>query len=390
MRKILSFTLTILMLTLISCSETTTNLTEETTFSTEITTTTEAPLDSFTELGYEYEMLSYQDPNFDVEISNIVFDVLQRKISFHYEISDYTTARSYYFVYGYEGKTFRPFHPILTKDRASSGDYTLDMLYDEANPEAFMTIEMGYFPYGASIHKEYPETNSVGFCYRINSIESRGMIDDYQINFGRDDSDSYHNAGFRLLVDDPSQTVTSIKLVVIDVFMDGYVVEEQIISIDSSMRTENGFSLDSIIFTDLSPTVRYQVTVYMSGDDGMYSFENTKLGHKQTQMEIGYFITNAHHDFYCEIHSSLLIDGVINIDILLKNGGIYLINDELPEIYLNIYHSITDTEPYFSIKLDEGFSEFDFNISEAELYDVVKIEDKDRAIVLSKAALYSE
>lgn len=97
MRKILSFSLTILMLTLISCSETTTNLTEETTFSTEITTTTEAPLDSFTELGYEYEMLSYQDPNFDVEISNIVFDVVQRKISFHYEISDYTTSRSYYF-----------------------------------------------------------------------------------------------------------------------------------------------------------------------------------------------------------------------------------------------------------------------------------------------------
>ncbi|MFW5795016.1 MAG: hypothetical protein ACOCV1_05990 [Bacillota bacterium] len=288
MKKILSFILAIMVITLISCSGTngeTTNFTENNSLTTEISSTTEAPVNDYLDLGYEYNMIYYSDPMFDAEITNIKFDVVQRKICFHYQINDYTNAREYYFVYGYEEKTFRPFHRISSYDIASSADYCLDMLYDENYPNDYVTIEMGYYSSSASINKEYPETNSVGFRYRINSIESRSIIEDYSIGFSKDDSDPYHNAKFRLIVEDADYIVSSVKLVISQVFMDNNIVEERTILIDQTMKTETGFTIEPITFTNLLPSERYQVTVYVSGYDGMFPFEDIELGYKQTQME---------------------------------------------------------------------------------------------------------
>ncbi|MCD4827307.1 MAG: hypothetical protein K8Q99_05975 [Acholeplasmataceae bacterium] len=347
------------------------------------------PINNLDTYGFEFEMLSYTNPMFNVNITDIVFDVIQRKIHFHYEILDYTNASRYYFVYGYEHKDQRPFHPLGQNNFKSSTDYTLDLIYDTNNPEAYVSVEMGRYSASLSVIGENVASNSAGFKYRIKSIESRAEIDDYNIYLPTDDNDPYHQANAIFNVHDPEQTITSVNFVLSVVFMDNYVVEEQTIEVNSSMYTNDWLIIETVHFANLSPTVRYQITAYISGHDGQFEYEHVKIGISQNEMQNNYFIREAFHGLYCEIQSSVKTDETTHIILNVVNEGIFQIDGETPVLYLNFYHTRADYDPYLSIELNEGINDLILTNTEITLSNIIRVEDLARTIVFSQAGIYT-
>lgn len=339
--------------------------------------------------GFEYEMLSYDDPLFDVEITNIVFDVIQRKIHFHYEILDYTNASSYYFVYGYEYKEQRPFHPLGKNNFKSNTDYTLDLIYDTNHPEAYVSVEMGRYSASLSVIGEKVASNSAGFKYRIKSIESRAEIDDYNIYLPTDDDDPFHQANANLSVHDPEQTITSVKFVLSVVFMDNYTVEEQTIEVDASMYNNDWLVIDEVHFENLSPNVRYQVIAYINGHDGQFNYDNVKLGLSQNVMQYSYFIREAFHGLYCEIKTSIKTEDITHIILNVVNEGIYQIDGQTPVLNLNFYHTRADVDPYLSIELQQGVNDLMLTNTEISLSNIIRVEDQARTFIFSQAGIYT-
>lgn len=374
----------VLLLTIIACDKETTL--ETSTSAGIIESTTD--INFFETYGYEIIMLEYEDPYFDVSISDIEIDVLQREISFHYEIDDYSSSYDYYFVYGYETKTQRPFHQMLDREKAASGDYTLDMLIDDISTDKYMTIEMGRYSASNSINKEYPETNSVGFKYRIYDIESRGLIDDFNIRFKKSDSDSYHIANLDLEISDPDNNIQEIKLVLSEESAEGLFIEERTITIDSSNHDENGIDINGISFDGLAPSVRYNMDIYISGYDGLYDFNDLYFVRKQVQMEEGWFMETYQHGFYCQIFNSYQTNGTTYINLDLANTGTYKIDNQIPELYLNFYHSSSESEPYLSIRLDNESENIVLSNSSISIDDIIRVEDSNKTVILANASIH--
>ncbi|BCR36649.1 hypothetical protein [Mariniplasma anaerobium] len=351
----------------------------------EIVDSTTSDFDAY---GFEYEMLSYADPYFEVEITDIFFDVVQRKINFHYEIIDYQSRYEYYFVFGYENKEHRPFHSLGQIRFSPQTDYSLDLIYDENNPEAYVTLEMGCYAAFSPVHMEHEETNSAGFKYRIKAIESRSEIDDYDLYLPTDDSDPYHQAGAKLLAHDTERIITSVKFVLSVVFMNNYFVTEETVEVLPTMFNDNDWLIiDNVHFDNLSPGVRYQITAYISGNDGIYDYENIKLGIAQSEMQIPFTVVTTYHGLYAQINTSTKIDDSIHINIDLVNEGIYQINDETPVLFLNFYHSRYDSQPYYSIALQNGINDLTFSNDDIILNDMIKVEDEAHTMILSQSTI---
>lgn len=244
------------------------------------TTTTQTTLSPLELQGYTVEMMSYDAPLFDVEITDVVIEVAYRKIHFHYEIHDYSSMYDYYFVYGYESKTFRPFHPISSRDKKASGDYTLDLLYDEDHPDKSVTIEMGRYSESAVINEERPASNSAGFRYVINQIQNRNLFEDDYFYFFHDPIDPL-DGKVELGVDDEDSIITSIKFVLTDYTNGNVFVAQSIKPVDSTMRIDGKIILSETLFFDFTSGVRYQVVVYVSGNDGLYDFVDIPIEIKQ-------------------------------------------------------------------------------------------------------------
>jgi hypothetical protein len=344
----------------------------------------------FDSYGFEYEMLSFTDPYFNVEITDIFFDVVQRKINFHYEILDYQSRYEYYFVIGYENKEHRPVHSLGQIRFSPNTNYSLDLIYDENNPEAYVTVEMGCYAAFSPVHMEYEETNSAGFKYRIKAIESRSEIDDYDLYLPRNDSDPYHQAGAKLLAHDTDRIITSVKFVLSVVFMNNYFVTEETVEVLPTMYNDSDWLIiDDVHFDNLSPGVRYQITAYISGNDGLYDFENIKIGIAQSEMQTPFTVVTTYHGLYAIINTATKIDDSIHINIDLVNEGIYQIADQTPILFLNFYHSRYDSQPYYSIALQNGINDLTLSNDNTILNDIIKVEDEGHTIILSQSIIRS-
>lgn len=238
---------------------------------------------SWDELGYEYEILEYEDPQFDVVIKDIEFALVLREIIVEYDIIEYHSFYDYYFVYGYPVKSHRPFHRPFSPFPAS-GTYTLNLIYDDKRPEGYVTVEMGRIRDSVSVIGEVPESNSAGFRYRIKDIDSRYMIERNSFYFY--ESKEEPKAGeISLSIDDEFGAIDSIKVVLSDVFDDFAFEDEITIDIDASMRKDGKIIINDTLFHDLISGVRYGATVYVSGNDGFDDFVDIEIDHAQTVIE---------------------------------------------------------------------------------------------------------
>ena len=258
---------------LVGCSISTTTKLDE--------TSTISPLD---EAGYQIEMLSYDDPYFDVTINSVVIDVAYRKIYVDYSIGSFSTNYDYYFVYGYESKTFRPFHNMPSNERKAAGIYELDLLYNENDPSGYVTVEMGRYSSNVVVNREYPETNSAGFKYWIKSIESRGSFSDKSVYFYSNDSVST-DAEISCSIEDPDRIINTIKFVLTDPLSGNTYIDELVVPVTEDMRSDDIIIYHDIAFQGLTLAMRYQVNVYVSGFDGVYEFNDSLIDHAQTVID---------------------------------------------------------------------------------------------------------
>ena len=343
--------------------------------------------------GYVVEMLTYDEPLFEAEISDITIDVVTMKINFHVEIADYSSMYAYYFVYGYESKNFRPFHLISSNDKAASMDVSLNLYYDEVYPIGYMTVEMGRYRDSLSVNQEHPESNSVGFRYRLNSMNDRSHIEDIDVRFGPnyDTETIYNHEGIvTISYDDPNHIINQLKIKIFDLYYDLKFIREVVVDVDDLMFDGDHFYLQDTFFRYLSPNVRYEVKVYASGNDGVYNFTDKFIGRGQAEIYHNDRILTAHHDFYCMIETSRKINDVTHIDLYVANEGFYLINDEIPVLYLDFYHDEADTSPYLRVDLDNAFNNLQLGNTEIQIYDLIRVENEDRSVILYETSVFPE
>lgn len=245
------------------------------------TDTTIDPLDVELETnGYVVEMLEFEEPAFDVVITDVRIEVVTNKIFFHYEITDFKSFRHYYFAYGYAKSDFRPFHALSTSENKASGDVTLDLFVDAAHPDEPVTVEMGYFSMSASIWREYPETNSAGFRYRVKDIDDRRAIEEDSFYFHNvQASPTDGNVDFQLL--DEDSAVQTIRFLLRDYTNGLAFVDEVVVTVTEDMRHDGTIVIFDTLFSGLTQGIRYQIDVYAAGNDGEYDFDDVHVGLKQ-------------------------------------------------------------------------------------------------------------
>jgi hypothetical protein len=240
-------------------------------------TTTISPLD---EVGYQIEMLNIY-PYFDVTINNVVIDVAYRKIYVDYTIGSFSSIYDYYFVFGFESKTFRPVHPMPTRDKKASGIFELNLLYNEADPSGYVTVEIGRISSHAVVFEEQRETNSAGFKYWIKSIQSRGKFSDNSV-FIYSNDEVPTDGEVSCSIDDPDGIINSIRFVLTDPLSGNTYIDELVVPVNESMRSGDSIVYHAIAFHGLTTGMRYQVNVYVSGFDGVYEFNDSLIDRSQT------------------------------------------------------------------------------------------------------------
>lgn len=269
MRRFLCFMTCFLTLSFLGCATDAT------------TVTTIDPLDvELEENGYVVEMLEFEEPTFDVVITDVRIEVVTRKIFFHYEITDFKSFRHYYFAYGYAKSDFRPFHALSTSENKASGDVTLDLYVDAAHSDEPVTVEMGYFSMSASIWREYRETNSAGFRYRIRTIDERKAIEEDSFYFYNDQATPTDGMVDFALLDEDS-AVQSVRFLLRDYTNGLAFVDEVVVTVTEDMRHDGTIVIFDTLFHALTPGIRYQVDVYAAGNDGAYDFDDVHVGLKQ-------------------------------------------------------------------------------------------------------------
>lgn len=269
---------------LFNCQRHITSQTDEIGTTTSQIDETETTTNQLDELGYQIEILSYEDPYFDVTINNVVIDVAYRKIYVDYSIGAFSTNYDYYFVYGYEAKDFRPFHNMLSREKMASGIYELNLIYNEDDPSGYMTVEMGRYSSGVTVNKEYPETNSAGFKYWIKNIEDRGSFSDRSVYIYSNDL-VITDAEISCSIEDPDEIIQSIKFVLTDPLSGNAYIDELIVPVTQDMRNDGKIIYHDISFHGLTIGMRYQVNVYVSGFDGVYDFTDSLIDHAQTVID---------------------------------------------------------------------------------------------------------
>jgi hypothetical protein len=276
-KTVLVMILSITMFIQIGCS----NASSTTTSQFDEIETTSNQLD---ELGYQVEILNYEDPYFDVTINSVVIDVAYRKIYVDYSIESFSTSYDYYFVYGFEAKDFRPFHNMPSKEKKASGIYELNLIFNENDPSGYMTVEMGRYSSGVTVNKEYPETNSAGFKYWIKDIEDRGSFSKKSVYIYSNDNVTT-DAEISCSIEDPDEIIQSIKFVLTDPLSGNTYIDELIVPVTEDMRNDDKIIYHDISFHGLTIGMRYQVNVYVSGFDGLYDFTDSLIDHAQTVID---------------------------------------------------------------------------------------------------------
>lgn len=259
MRKSLIFIiLLIITISLFSCADTLENDT--------LTNTLD-------EVGYQIEMLNYDEPFFDVIINSVAIDVAYRKIYIDYSIEDFSTNYDYYFVYGYEHDDFRPFHNMSSNDKKASAVYELDLIYNEDDPSGYVTVEMGRYSSSSWINMERPESNSAGFKYWIKNIESRGSMSDKSVFIYQND-EVQTDAEISCSIEDPDHIIDTIKFVLWDWPDENMIIDELIVPITEDLRRDDLIVYHAVAFHELTIGMSYRMYVYVSGFDGVYEFND--------------------------------------------------------------------------------------------------------------------
>jgi len=231
------------------------------------------PEEILEEQGYLVEELTYEDPEFDVEITNLVIDVTSRKIHLHLNINDYSIYYKFYVVYKFAGRKQERVLRLHAYNMRASMDWTFDLLYDEERPTEAVTFEIGRLKSTADLIIDIPASDSAGFKYTINRVEERAQFKDGSVYFFNDPYGSTDGT-VSLVIKDESQIIHKVKFVIKELFTDHVYEDEKTINVNAMMRTEDKLFIYEVIFQDLLFDVRYQVEVYASGFDGVYQFED--------------------------------------------------------------------------------------------------------------------
>lgn len=234
------------------------------------------PTEPLIQDGYTIEMLTYDDPLFEVEITNIVIDVIQRKIHFDYDIKGHSNMYRYYVVFGFETKEDRPFSPISTINFKPKNTLTKSLVYDKLNPTASMTIEIGRYRDGVHLFKDNPAANSAGFRYTIDRIEERHTVEKDYFYFYRN-PEVENQAMMDFGINDPHHIIHSVKIMRYNVSDGGSYMDELVINVVPSMRIDGKIIIFQSVFDDLQEDEIYKASVYISGNDGVYDFNDVYL-----------------------------------------------------------------------------------------------------------------
>ncbi|MDY0294889.1 MAG: hypothetical protein RBQ71_03680 [Acholeplasmataceae bacterium] len=230
--------------------------------------------------GYLVEPLTYDNVSFGVEITNIVINVPCRQIQFDYNITSHYITNRYFFAITYEHQERRLFHPVSEINFKLNDHYILDLYYDKDNPTGYVDIEMRIYTSSSTTMGKIPNTLSAGFRYYVHDILDRQSFE-YDRMYAEDLESSVidlYDVSVMILIDDPHEIVHSAKFILIDATNNDIVIDEVELEITPRMRRDSKIIIERYIaFTGLERNIRYQIKLYVSGDDGVYQFRNTYL-----------------------------------------------------------------------------------------------------------------
>ena len=376
----------------ISCGATTTEVTQESTTTLDPTTTlnptTTEPATTidpsvFLDQGIEFNMLEYDDPTFIARIANVRFNIILGTITIEFDIRNIKSTGSYYMYYEYQDSSTR----ILDSD-LKLGSVTIDLI----DSDNFIKVELGFED--TSDHTYSPDGSSIacGFEYKVSDRSSRKELDDFDYDSSflnlEEIEGNDRSASITGIIHDPNRLISEVKFVLIDPNCPDLVASEYVINDIETYRDSNGrIDFSSITLTGLTPNLCYQLFLYVSGNDGVYDFVDLLLKSKTVSFyNFSSYLWDGYdyfHGLYAIIYDATIFNGDFRLNLAVYNEGFYLINEQLPELQINFYRDITDFEPYYSIDIDameKGWITLDNEL--LSTFDYIKIEDKDRTIVL--------
>ena len=193
----------------------------------------------------------------------------------------------------------------------------------------------------------------------------------------------------KVSLDDPDRLLTSIKVLVYCSRFNA-VIDEKSIDLTSDMYDGDTLIVDHIIFNNLTPEYTYTVLVYISGNDGVESFNEVQAYYSSWRapgLSEGSNIRKSYPGFWGVIKNIEIYDGYSKVNLTYVNIDVILIDAEYATASLVIY----DSQNYVikSYPLENGIKYVD--IEDQYLnpeYSIQIVCDQDDTMLTGKSLRY--